>query len=221
MAISLHADRKLPALVDGGRLDWLPSPEPGVERRMLERSGDEVALATTLVRYAPNSRFPAHSHALGEEFLVLTGTFSDEDGDYPPGTYVRNPPGSRHAPFSREGCVILVKLRQMTRDEPEKVRVFAGDRRWVTGSEPGVERALLYANGHSSVELVRLAAGAELRARQTAGGEECFVIEGEVIIARDAQVRLTPWTWSRDASPEQPAVRTSTGALLWIKRGHL
>src|SRR5262245_10063938 len=154
MAISLHSDRSLPALVDGGRLDWLPSPEPGVERRMLERSGDEVALATTLVRYAPNSSFPGHSHALGEEFLVLEGTFSDEDGDYPPGTYVRNPPGSRHAPFSREGCVILVKLRQMTHDESEKVRVFPGDRRWVPGPDSGVERALLYANWSTSVELV-------------------------------------------------------------------
>lgn len=221
MVTVLHADRSRPALVEAGRLEWLPSPEPGVERRMLERSGDEVALATTVVRYAPRSHFPAHSHALGEEFLVLEGTFSDEDGDYPPGTYVRNPPGSRHAPFSREGCVILVKLRQMTFGESERVRVFVGDRRWIFGCDSGVDRALLYANRGISVELVRLAARSELSARRVAGGEEWFVIEGEVFSARDPRAPLSRWTWSRDASAEQPAIRTATGALLWIKRGHL
>jgi len=221
MSISLHADRQAPALVDGARLEWLQSPEPGVERRMLERSGDEVALATTLVKYGPASRFPRHSHAQGEEFLVLEGTFSDEDGDYPAGTYVRNPPGSSHAPFSREGCVILVKLRQMTSRESERVRVFAGDRHWTAGSDPGVERAVLYANRDTSVELMRLAAGAELSARRIAGGEEWFVVEGEVSIRREARARLGKWTWSRDASARQPAIGSATGALLWIKRGHL
>ncbi|MEQ8860115.1 MAG: cupin domain-containing protein [Pseudomonadales bacterium] len=91
---------------------WVPSPQPEVVRVMLDRVGDEVAVATSLVRYAPGSRFPAHEHALGEEYLVLEGEFGDEHGRYLPGTYVRNPPGSRHTPFSDPGCVIWVKLRQ-------------------------------------------------------------------------------------------------------------
>jgi len=91
---------------------WASSPEGGVSRLMLDRVGDEVAVATSLVRYAPGSRFPAHDHALGEEFLVLEGVFADEHGRYPAGTYVRNPPGTRHAPFSDPGCLIWVKLRQ-------------------------------------------------------------------------------------------------------------
>ncbi len=83
---------------------------PGVERRMLERDGDEVARATSLVRFAPNSAFSAHRHGGGEEFLVLEGVFSDESGDFPAGTYARNPVGSRHVPSSELGCVIFVKL---------------------------------------------------------------------------------------------------------------
>ena len=98
--MNVHADRSQRALVQASRLPWLPSPEPGVERRILERSGGEVALASSIVRYRAGSRFHAHTHALGEEFLVLEGTFSDERGHYPVGTYVRNPPGSAHAPFS-------------------------------------------------------------------------------------------------------------------------
>ena len=92
--------------------EWIPSPEAGVERVMLDRVGDEVAVATSLVRYAAGSRFPDHDHALGEEYIVLAGEFGDEHGRYCAGTYVRNPPGTHHAPFSDPGCVIFVKLRQ-------------------------------------------------------------------------------------------------------------
>lgn len=72
----------------------------------------EVARATSIVRYAPESRFAEHIHELGEEFLVLEGMFSDEHGDYGAGTYVRNPPGSSHSPYTVDGCTIFVKLRQ-------------------------------------------------------------------------------------------------------------
>src|SRR5690606_16882155 len=91
------------AAVHAARIDWVPSPMPGVERRMLDRIGGEVARATSLVRYAAGSSFPPHVHGGGEEFYVLEGVFSDERGDYPAGTYVRNPPQSKHAPASAEG----------------------------------------------------------------------------------------------------------------------
>ena len=113
----INADFTQRVVIRTAGLPWLPSPQAGVERRMLDRVGGEVARATSLVRYAAQSSFPAHVHALGEEFLVLDGVFGDEHGDYPAGTYVRNPPGSRHAPRTAPGCVILVKLRQMAPDE--------------------------------------------------------------------------------------------------------
>ena len=91
----------------------LPPPIPGVERRLLERVGEEVARATSLVRYAPGSSFSPHSHDGGEEFLVMDGVFTDEEmGDFPAGYYVRNPVGSSHTPSSEEGCIIFVKLWQ-------------------------------------------------------------------------------------------------------------
>jgi anti-sigma factor ChrR (cupin superfamily) len=85
----------------------------GVDRMMLDRIGDEVARATTIVRFAPNSAFDAHTHGGGEEYFVLDGVFSDEAGDYPAGTYVRNPIGTSHRPhIGPEGATILVKLHQ-------------------------------------------------------------------------------------------------------------
>jgi anti-sigma factor ChrR (cupin superfamily) len=127
--MKLHADLSRPAIVDSTSLDWVPSPSPGVERRMLERDGDEVARATSIVRYAPGSEFPTHRHGGGEEYMVLEGVFSDEHGDFPAGTYVRNPVGSSHAPKTAPGCTIFVKLRQMDPDDQDQVTIDtkAGD----------------------------------------------------------------------------------------------
>jgi len=99
------------------------SPQSGVERVMLDRVGAEKDRATSIVRYAPDSYFPRHEHSGGEEIFVLSGTFSVEDGDYPAGWYLRNPPGSSHQPFSREGAIIFVKLQQMPVHEQRHVRI--------------------------------------------------------------------------------------------------
>jgi len=221
MALSINADRRRLALIDGQSLPWLPSPEGGVERRMLERDGDEVALASSIVRYAPGSRFAPHTHDLGEEFLVLEGTFSDESGDFSAGTYVRNPPGSRHAPFSADGCVIFVKLRQMRDDETEVVRVAPQHRSWLPTGTPGISRADLYANARSEVFLLRLASGATLPPRASPGGEECFVMEGSIELLTQMPHYLNSWSWRRSADPLQPAIRSRADTLLWMKRGHL
>jgi len=219
MSLTIRADRQQPALVDGEALPWSPSPEPGVERRMLERSGDEIAIATSIVRYGAGVRFPSHVHELGEEFFVLEGVFSDHQGDYPRGTYVRNPPGSAHSPHSNTGCVILVKLRQMQEDEHDAVRVFPGDRRWQRRGE-GSECAPLYRNDRIDVSLLRLEAGATWPEREAPRGEELFVIEGALELLGSA-IEMTRWTWRRDASYLQPGLRSARGALLWMKRGHL
>src|SRR5262249_54084446 len=110
--MNLNADFSKRAVVHAAAVDWKASPVPGVERRMLDRIGDEVARATSIVRYAPRSYFPPHVHGGGEEFLVLEGEFQDEHGVFPAGSYVRNPPQSRHTPGSTPGCVLFVKLWQ-------------------------------------------------------------------------------------------------------------
>src|SRR5271169_4774082 len=144
-AMNLNSDFGARAAVHAARLDWTPSPIPGVDRRMLDRIGDEVARATSIVRYAPHSHFSAHTHGGGEEFLVLDGVFQDEHGDYPAGAYVRNPPTTSHSPGSEPGCTLFVKLWQFA----------ASDRRHVcldTNSLvlepapgcPGVEQAALF-----------------------------------------------------------------------------
>ena len=120
----INADFSKRVVVHAASIPWVPSPMPGVERRMLDRIGDEVARATTIVRFSPGSHFSEHTHGGGEEFFVLEGVFQDQFGNFPAGAYVRNPPTTAHTPSSGPGCTILVKLWQF---EPGDRNQFSVD----------------------------------------------------------------------------------------------
>ena len=199
-------------------LPWLPSPLPGVRRRMLDRIGGEVARATSLVQYAPGSRFSPHEHERGEEFLVLSGVFSDEHGDYPEGSYVRNPPGSRHAPFTAPGCTIFVKLRQMHRKETGRLVMDTKAGAWLAGEQPGVERMPLFAGRDGEVALERLTAGAELPAGADLGGEELLVLDG---LVECEEGRFGRGAWIRCPIGPRGRMTTGSGVVYWVKRNHL
>ncbi len=121
--MELNADFTQRVVVHSDEVEWLASPMPGVDRRMLDRIGDEVARATTIVRYAPGSKFSEHTHTGGEEFIVIDGVFQDEHGDFPVGSYIRNPPTSAHTPGSKLGCIIFVKLWQFEPDDRTQIMI--------------------------------------------------------------------------------------------------
>lgn len=112
----INADFSRRAWVLPEQQQWVASPQGGVERIMLDRVGAEKARATSIVRYAPNSFFPQHSHPGGEEVLVLSGVFSEDNDHYPAGWYIRNPPGSRHQPSSLEGAEAFVLKGELTEE---------------------------------------------------------------------------------------------------------
>jgi anti-sigma factor ChrR (cupin superfamily) len=216
----VNADFSRRVVIATDQLPWVASPQAGVERRPLDRIGGEVARATSLVRYAPASAFPPHGHALGEEFLVLDGVFSDELGDYRAGTYVRNPPGSQHSPCTAPGCTIFVKLRQMTPAGEPRVVIDTGSVPWDRGDAPGHARIELHASTHDDerVTMERLDAGAALAAAASPGGEEILVLSGEL---RDEQGAYGPKTWIRNPAGYRRSLRSGTGVTYWAKRGHL
>ncbi len=216
--MQLHADLSRPATVDSAALAWVASPIAGVERRMLERDGDEVARATSLVRYAPGSAFSAHTHGAGEEFLVLEGVFSDETGDFPAGFYVRNPPGSRHTPSSAPGAVILVKLRQMPPQETAFVRVDTRDPAIWRDLGQGRQEAVLFEAPWERVVMLRLPPGDQGRQETWPHGAEAFVVEGDV---RIDGARHPAGSWLRLPPGSQAVVGSRVGALLYRKTGHL
>ena len=197
---------------------WVDSPMAGVQRQLLDRIGGEQARATSIVRYAPGSRFASHPHPRGEEFLVLSGRFADEHGSYPAGSYVRTPPGSAHAPFSDQGCELLVKLQQFDPGDTRRVVVDTARAEWLPGRVAGLEVLGLHSFGTEHVALVRWAPGTRFVAHRHWGGEEILVLDG---VFEDEWGDYPAGTWLRspDGSSHQPFSRT--GCLIWVKTGHL
>jgi anti-sigma factor ChrR (cupin superfamily) len=216
----VNADFSRRVVIATDEMPWIPSPQSGVERRPLDRIGGEVARATSLVRYAPASAFPAHDHALGEEFLVLSGIFSDEHGDYPAGTYVRNPPQSRHTPRTAPGCTIFVKLRQMPQSEQHRIVTDTTSAKWEPADTAGVARLPLYLNSDigERVTLERLAAGARHPALDRPDGEEIFILSGDL---EDEHGIYRARTWIRNPAGFRRSLESRGGATYWAKRGHL
>ena len=217
--MDLNADFAAPAVVHAARLDWTPSPVAGVDRRMLDRVGAEVARATSIVRYAPGSRFAAHSHGGGEEFLVLDGVFQDEHGDFPPGTYVRNPPTTQHTPGSAPGCTIFVKLWQFDPADRTPVRIDMQTAEYaLVPGRPGVIAAALFEDAGEVVRAERWVPGAAIDWTPE-GGAELLVLEGGFMREGEA---FAPQSWLR-LPPGTPlrAAAGAEGCVVWCKTGHL
>ena len=216
--MQINADLTQRACVDSESIAWVNSPLPGVQRRMLERDGAEVARATSIVRYAAGSFFDFHTHDAGEEFLVLEGVFSDEMGDFPAGMYVRNPVGSRHKPHSENGTTILVKLRQFDPADQTFVRIDTHTSAWLPEPASGIEIMPLHHFGNERVRLERWPAGTVLPEHQHPGGEEIFVLQGSF---SDAEGRYPQGYWLRSPDGSSHAPASAEGCVLFVKTGHL
>jgi len=217
--MEINADFNQRAAVHGSELEWVPSPMKGVDRRMLDRIGDEVARATSIVRYAPGSHFSPHVHAGGEEFLVLEGVFQDEQGDFPAGYYVRNPPQSRHESGSEPGCTILVKLWQFEPDDRTHVQIDTGKMASLADADrPGVSILPLFRDAREDVRIETWAPGARIEIEPD-GGCELFVLEGGF---EEGGESFTALGWLRlPVGAPLRATAGPAGARVWMKSGHL
>jgi hypothetical protein len=214
--MELNADFTKRAVVHGAAMPWQASPIPGVERKMLDRIGDEVARATTIVRYAPNSQFSPHTHGGGEEFLVLAGVFQDEHGDYPVGTYVRNPPTSHHTPRSVSGCTILVKLWQFDPDDRTQIAFNTSQQPYTDDlTRLGVSTLPLFADDREMVQLERWEANISIDL-PALGGVEIFVIQGGF---SESDEVFQSYSWLR-LPPDSRLVAQAgpEGCQIWLKQ---
>ncbi|WP_299894431.1 cupin domain-containing protein [uncultured Ruegeria sp.] len=214
--MEINSDFSDRVVVHSDQLAWQASPMKGVDRRMLDRIGGEVARATTIVRYAPGSHFSAHTHTGGEEFIVLDGVFQDEHGDYPAGTYVRNPPTTQHTPGSEPGCTIFVKLWQFDMDDSNQFRKSMVDE--LGAPIDGVATAVLHMDEREVVSYSHLDAGAFLRS-DASGGIELLIIDGSITEGGDELVK-NDWLRLPDGK-SLTAVAGPDGARIWMKTGHL
>lgn len=214
---NLNLDFSQQVVLNSNELEWLSSPLPGVSRKPLAREALESGHATSIVRYAPGSNFSAHRHPLGEEILVLEGIFSDENGDYPTGSYIRNPPGSSHTPFSRDGCVLFVKLQQFDPRDTDTVNINTATTDWLPG-QGGLQVMPLHQFEGSSTALVKWPAGERFAPHIHYGGEEILVLSGE-FIDEHGHYPAGSWIRSPHLSKHFPYVEQET--IILVKVGHL
>ena len=217
----VNGDLSKLAVVHTAEVDWQASPSPSVWRKRLDLSGpEEAGRVTSVVRYDADSRFRQHPHPDGEEILVLEGIFSDERGDYPAGTYLLNPEGFSHAPFSRKGCVLFVKLRQYPGGNRRQVTIDSKAADWREGDVPGLQVLELYHEpAHPErTRLLRLEPGAVLDSQIYLGGQEIFVLEGDL---ENGERSYRSGSWARYPAGSRHALKSDGGCLFYEKTGHL
>ena len=220
MSTLLNADFDQRVVIRPEDYQWVPSPMPGVERMMLDRIGDEVARATSIVRYAPYSQFSSHTHDGGEEIFVLDGVFADEHQPYPQGSYLRNPIGTSHTPnIGKEGATIFVKLHQFNERDTEQKAIDTTQQMWHPGLVDGLTVMPLHEYEGEHVALVKWAPNTQFKAHQHWGGEEILVIAGTFY---DEHGSYPAGTWLRSPHMSQHTPFTKEdGALIYVKTGHL
>jgi len=217
--MEINADFDQPVRVKTADLEWMPSPMKGVDRRMLDRIGGEVARATSIVRYAEGSAFPEHTHSGGDEFIVLEGVFQDEHGDYPAGTYVRNPVGTHHVPGSDPGCTIFVKLWQFDPEDQEQISIDMNSVQLAHDpTRIGVRSTVLAERSYEQVSVEQWDASIDCELSDP-NGIELLVREGALSVD-EAELGLHDWArWP--AGETVRLISGRKGARIWVKRGHL
>ncbi|GGJ05347.1 cupin [Shewanella hanedai] len=214
---NLNMDFSKKVVIDTNQQPWLPSPLKGVTRKPLAREELESGHATSIVRYEAGSHFSRHTHPMGEEILVLEGTFSDENGDFGPGTYIRNPPGSRHSPFSTDGCTIFVKLNQFDANDLQQVRVDTHSTPWQQGIG-GLEVMSLHDFEGQHTALVKWPKNETFKPHRHFGGEEILVLSGQ-FEDEFGQYPANTWIRSPHMSEHHPFVKEET--VILVKVGQL
>ena len=210
---------KTRAVLDTATMKWEPSPSGTVWRKRLHLVGEaEAGQVTSVVRYQPNSSFPIHDHPGGEEILVLDGVFSDEHGDWPEGTYLLNPEGFRHAPFSKEGCLLLVKLRQYGGEGRHHVAIDTRHATWKHEHKDGIARLTMYDRPGFPEKMIleRWPPGASLGRRSFPGGAEYFVLEGGF---EDEMGEYGLYSWLRLPAGAGHFPKSEHGCLCYMKIG--
>jgi len=213
----LNLDFNKRVILESAQREWVESPSANVYRKPLARSDIDGGHVTSIVKYEKGASFSAHPHPGGEEIFVLEGVFSDETGDYSAGTYIRNPPGSSHTPFSKEGCIIFVKLNQFSENDAQFVRIDTSMTEWFPGIG-NLEVMPLHIFEHEQVALVKWPDAEKFEPHQHFGGEEILVISGEFC---DEHGRYPKHTWIRSPhlSQHHPFVEEET--IILVKTGHL
>lgn len=203
-------------LINSNEQAWQPSPMAGVWRKPLAREEAERGHATSVVKYDAGSFFRSHPHPGGEEIFVIKGTFSDESGDYHAGSYFRNPPGTSHAPHSKDGCELFVKLHQFKSDDSAQVCI--NTEKFLLSKQAF---HLLHEHKEEKVYWLHLATASDLACvsaiLKNIDSIELLILDGELSYGDKLLVNSC---WLRTHNFKLNLLKINKSTVLWCKTGH-
>ncbi|MFV0276127.1 MAG: cupin domain-containing protein [Parahaliea sp.] len=216
---SINGDIGRRVVVDTGQMPWSTGFRAGVEQKVLHRVGPvETAQLTAIVRYEPGTRLPRQDTLEGEETLVLEGTLSNKQGDWPAGSYLLNPAGFHHSSWTEQGCTLFVKLRQYPGSGRDQIAVQSRDLPWQLSVRRNAQWKKLYAQ-EPYTDFMRLEAWdtpAELGQLNFPRGVELLVIKGGFA---DALGQYDTHSWLRIPAGGSLAPSSDGYCELYIKEG--
>ena len=216
----VNSDLSQQVVIDTQSMPWQSSPSGTVWRKPLYREGGEFGPVTSLVRYQAGGKFRSHAHPQGEEILVLAGEFCDDHGRYPQGSYLLNPDGSQHAPYSDHGCTLLVRLRQYAGHDRPQIKLDTTQAHWRQGMVEGLTVLPLYAQANytENMALVHWQPETYFARHTHPGGEEIFVIEGAF---EDEHGVYPQGSWIRSPHMSTHTPFSRQGCLIYVRVGGL
>jgi len=216
----INGNYSAPIIVKTNLHDWHGNNKTNINRKRLEYISADGPRLTSLVQFPPGCAFAKCTHDRGEEFLVLTGDFSNNGKTYEPGTYVRNPPHTKFTSATKNGCTLLFKTGQFQKLDNKRVVVHVADHEnlWESTHEPGVSRAQLHQFLDETVSLYKIRPQCWATFRQYTHSIEILVCDGAV--TADG-IKYTTGTWFRYPPNSQIKITSITSVCLYVKKGKM
>jgi anti-sigma factor ChrR (cupin superfamily) len=197
---------------------WRNAEDSGVQRKILVGGNGHAEGTAMFERFAPGARRAASDDPRCTEILVLEGSYADEAGRYPAGTYLRNPPRFADAGSSDEGCLLFVRRGAGVDADLARVVVDTASAAWRPGLVAGLTVLPLHAHGTEHVALVDWQPGTFFQPHSHFGGEEILVLAGEFA---DEHGKYPAGTWISSPHLSRHTPFSTKGCRILVKTGHL
>lgn len=212
-----NADFSQRVVIHPSDKQWGETQMSGVRFQLLEACCLPYPRRTLVLDCKPGSVINKHDSQMEVEFFVLDGEIADENGNYPKGTYVRNPNGSSHA-HSKLGCRLFVKLSQIhEEDQGQRVINTKRESKWLPGPVEGTEIYPLHMWDCESVFLIRWLSEASFKPTLNPDGEEIYVVHGQL---NDKQGTYPKGSWIRNPPVSWQSWEADNGTIVYYKHGH-
>ena len=212
----INADFNVSVSVETNINEWRVSSITG-NKKYFERIEKNKLCLTMLAQFPAGRGFKKFGYERGVEFFVISGVFSDSEGDYSAGCYVRNPAGTYHEPFTRNGCTVLFKLGQFQPLDRKRIVIESKKPtvRWLPVGEPGVSRLALHHFSEEVINLYRIRSECWLTFKHQKYGLELFVCEGAITVSGK---RYETGDWLRYPAGSRVKVSAIGDVCLYVKQ---